>query len=188
MSPHPSTIGLRERFAYRNQDPIITLAVASGVTRQVRLMTSVIVLPARNAGVTAKEVASLDVLSGGRFLLGVGIGSRREDFTALDVPWEDRAARLEDRVPTLRRLWNGKGLRAGAEPVEPTPLSPSGARIIYGATSRMALERAARVADGILTLRCARTRRRACPEVQFHKVLRIFAMQDSPGIAGRPLY
>lgn len=67
---------------------MIALAVASGVTRQVRLMTSVIVLPARNAGVTAKEAASLDVLSGGRFLLGVGIGSRREDFTALDVPRE----------------------------------------------------------------------------------------------------
>lgn len=146
-----STIALGERIAYHAQDPLIALAVASGVTRRVRLMTSVVVLPARNAGVVAKEVASLDVLSGGRFVFGVGIGNRPTDFQALEAPWPDRARRIETQIETLRRIWRGETLIEGVPPIGPPPVSSGGPPIIYGAMSDVALRRAGRIADGIIT-------------------------------------
>lgn len=146
-----STIALGERVAYHAQDPLIALAVASGVTHRVRLMTSVLVLPARNTGVVAKEVASLDVLSGGRFVFGVGIGNRPGDFQALDVPWLGRAQRIETQIKALRRIWKGETLIEGVAPIGPTPASAGGPPIIYGATSEIALRRAGCIADGIIT-------------------------------------
>ena len=146
-----STIALGERIAYHAQDPLIALAVASGVTRRVRLMTSVVVLPARNTGVVAKEVASLDVLSGGRFVFGVGIGNRPADFQALEAPWPGRAQRIETQIEALRTIWRGETLVEGVTPIGPTPVSSGGPPIIYGAMSDAALRRAGRIADGIIT-------------------------------------
>lgn len=146
-----STIALGERIAYQAQDPLIALAVASGVTHRVRLMTSVLVLPGRNTGIVAKEAASLDVLSGGRLVFGVGIGNRPADFQALDAPWRSRAQRIETQIQSLRRIWRGETLVEGVAPIGPTPATAGGPPIIYGAMSDIALRRAGRIADGVIT-------------------------------------
>lgn len=146
-----STIALGDRFAYRNQDPLIALAMAAGVTSRIGLVTSVLALPARNTGALAKEAASLDVLSGGRFTLGVGISSRPDDFRVLNMEWKGRAARFEQQIGELRSIWRGDPRADGIPQIGPLPYTPGGPKIIVGAISEPALRRAGRIADGIMT-------------------------------------
>src|SRR5579864_2252296 len=81
-----STLGLIDRLVYPNYDVLITLAAAAGVTNRIRLTTSVLLAPLRNAVFLAKQAASLDALSGGRLTLGLGIGGREDDYLAAGVP------------------------------------------------------------------------------------------------------
>ena len=86
-------------------DPLIWLTYVAAVTTRLKLGTGILILPQRNPVVTAKEVATLDRLSGGRVLLGVGVGWLEEEFDALGVPFEGRGARLDEYVAALRALW-----------------------------------------------------------------------------------
>lgn len=86
-------------------DPVTTLALLAGVTRTVRLGTGVIVLPQRNPLVLAKELASLDVLSGGRLVLGIGVGYLEPELRAVGVPMAGRGARTDEYLAAMRSLW-----------------------------------------------------------------------------------
>jgi len=86
-------------------DPLTWLAFAAAVTRDIKLATGVIVLPQRNPVVLAKQAATLDVLSEGRLLLGVGVGWLAEEFDAVGVPFADRGRRHDDYVEAMRALW-----------------------------------------------------------------------------------
>ena len=86
-------------------DPLTWLAFAAAVTRDIKLGTGVIVLPQRNPVVLAKQAATLDVLSEGRLLLGVGVGWLAEEFDAVGVPFADRGRRHDDYVEAMRALW-----------------------------------------------------------------------------------
>ncbi len=87
-------------------DPLIWLAYVAAVTTTLKLGTGIVILPQRNPVVTAKAVATLDRLSDGRMLLGVGAGWLREEFEALGVPFERRGDRLEEYVAAMRALWS----------------------------------------------------------------------------------
>ena len=95
--PLPADSGLLE--------PFTTLAYLAAHTTRVRLGTAMCLLPQRNPVYTAKEVTTLDWLSGGRVDFGVGVGWQREEFEALGVPWERRGARTDEYLEVLRRLW-----------------------------------------------------------------------------------
>jgi alkanesulfonate monooxygenase SsuD/methylene tetrahydromethanopterin reductase-like flavin-dependent oxidoreductase (luciferase family) len=86
-------------------DPVTSLAFLAGVTTTVRLGTGVIVLPLRNPLILAKELATVDVLSGGRLIFGIGVGYVEREFRGLGIPFEDRAARLEDYLAAIRAIW-----------------------------------------------------------------------------------
>ena len=86
-------------------DPLIWLAWVGAATKTIRLATGILILPQRNPLVLAKETATLDVLSGGRVTLGVGVGWLREEFDALGIPWEHRGARTDEYVEALRVAW-----------------------------------------------------------------------------------
>src|SRR5687768_11644231 len=86
-------------------DPLVWFAFIAAATSRIRLATGVVVLPYRHPVVLAKQVASLDRLSGGRFLLGVGIGWLKDEFDALGIPWGERVDRLEESVAAMRCLW-----------------------------------------------------------------------------------
>src|SRR5688500_4194810 len=90
-----SSLGIIDRLAYPNYEPLITLAVAAGVTQRIKLMTTVLLAPLRNAGILAKQAASLDSLSGGRLTLGLGIGGRDDDFAAAPASFHDRGRKFE---------------------------------------------------------------------------------------------
>ena len=86
-------------------DPLIGLSFAAAATSSIGLATGVLLLPEHNPVVVAKQAATLDSLSGGRFTLGVGIGWSREEFDALGVPFERRGARTAEYVAAMRTLW-----------------------------------------------------------------------------------
>jgi probable F420-dependent oxidoreductase len=86
-------------------EPFTTLAFVAGATSRIRLGTGVCLVPQRNPLYTAKEVANVDWLSGGRFDFGIGVGWQREEFEALDVPFERRGRRNDEYIELMRRLW-----------------------------------------------------------------------------------
>ena len=136
-------------------DPILPLAYAAAITKQLRLATGIVILPQRHPVYVAKEFATLDVLSGGRAIAGVGIGWLEEEFEVVGVDFRRRAAHTEEAVRAIRSLW-----REGAEgfegeffnwaPVEsnPKPVQKPGVPIVVGGHVEGAARRAARVGDG----------------------------------------
>jgi probable F420-dependent oxidoreductase len=136
-------------------DPILPLAFAAAVTKRLRLATGILILPQRHPIYVAKEVATLDVLSGGRAILGIGVGWLREEFEALGVPFEERAARTKESVHAIRTLWRetpepfeGRFFRWPALESNPKPIQKPGVPIVVGGHTDIAARRAARYGDG----------------------------------------
>lgn len=135
-------------------DPLVWLAFVANVTEHMKLGTAVLVLPQRNPLIAAKEVATLDRLTDGRVLLGVGAGWLREEFQALGVDFERRGARLTESIQVMRALWAGgpasyAGGTAAFDDVisHPQPVRPSVPVHIGGFTVPAAV-RAGRLGDG----------------------------------------
>jgi probable F420-dependent oxidoreductase len=135
-------------------DPLIWLAFAAAAAPTLRLGTCILIVPQRNPVVLAKELATLDVLSGGRLELGLGVGWMKEEFEALGVPWERRGARTDEYVAAMRALWAGPHAEFHGEFVDfpPVTCSPrpvhSRIPIVVGGDTDAALERVVRLADG----------------------------------------
>ncbi|OBI21380.1 LLM class F420-dependent oxidoreductase [Mycobacterium sp. E2327] len=136
-------------------DPMIALSFAAAASSRIGLATGVLLLPEHNPVVVAKQAASLDRLSGGRLTLGVGVGWSREEFAALGVPFEQRAARTAEYVAAMRTLWrddvasfDGKFVRFDAIRVNPKPLRERRIPIVLGGNSDAALRRVAAWGDG----------------------------------------
>jgi probable F420-dependent oxidoreductase len=132
------------------------LGVVAGATERLRLVTSVLVLPYRNPVLTAKMVASLDVLSGGRVTLGVGVGWLKEEFEALNSPdFNSRGAVTDEWIAIFKQLWSqspasftGQHYKYSDIRAEPFPLQKPHPPIWIGGHSRAALRRTARHGDG----------------------------------------
>ncbi len=146
-----ATLAAGERVNFPNPDVMVALAAAAVATERVRIMPNVIVLPMHAPVHVAKQLATLDVLSGGRVVAGVGIGARAEDFAAHGMPFRPaRLRQLEEQVGVMRRVWAGEIVVAGAgRPVEPFPVQPGGPPILTGSLTAGSIRRAARFADGI---------------------------------------
>ncbi len=136
-------------------DPLVWLGYASAVTKTIKLATGILILPQRNPIYTAKEFATLDVLSQGRAIAGIGIGWLQEEFEALGIPFKERAARTDECVAALRHLWGEKALpfegKFHSWPAiesNPKPVQPGGVPIVVGGHVEAAARRAARLADG----------------------------------------
>lgn len=135
-------------------DPLIWLAFAAAAAPTLRLGTCILIVPQRNPLVLAKELATLDRLSGGRVELGLGVGWLREEFDALGVAWERRGARNDEYVAAMRALWAGPHAEFHGEFVDfaPVTCSPrpvqSRLPILVGGDTDAAIQRAVRIADG----------------------------------------
>ena len=140
-------------------DPLVWLTYVGAMTKRIKLATGVLILPQRNPLVLAKEVATLDVLSGGRVMLGVGVGWLREEFDAIGIPFEERAARTDEHVAALRTLWaedeaTFKGQFTSFERAKsfPKPVRRS-VPIVVGGHTKPAARRAGRLGDGFFPAR-----------------------------------
>lgn len=134
-------------------DPLAWLSFAAAVTQRIRLATGILILPQRNPVVLAKECATLDVLSGGRLLLGIGIGWLEEEFRALGVPFDDRAERSDEYTAVLRALWEQDeptfdGRFISFERALSYPKPERSIPIVIGGHSDAAARRAGRIGDG----------------------------------------
>jgi probable F420-dependent oxidoreductase len=136
-------------------DPLVWLAWVGACTSRIRLATGILILPQRNPVVLAKEVASLDRLSGGRVTLGVGVGWLKEEFDALGLAFEERAARTDDYIQALRALWTqpepsyqGRFASFDRAKSNPKPAQTGGVPIVVGGHSKAAARRAGRLGDG----------------------------------------
>src|SRR5262245_55033933 len=89
-----ASLGVLDRLLYDSYDPLVSLAAAAAVTARVRLATNIVVGPLRDTAQLAKSVASLHALSGGRLILGVAVGARREDYDTAGVEYATRGRRL----------------------------------------------------------------------------------------------
>jgi probable F420-dependent oxidoreductase len=135
-------------------EPLVLLGHLAAVTSRIRLGTSVIVLPMRSPFVVAKQAATLDVLCGGRLILGVGVGSYAEEYGNVHADFHTRGARLEEAIRLFRHLWAGKrepfaGRYYGFEDgvFEPLPSQGDRLTLLLGGRSEAARARAGRVAD-----------------------------------------
>jgi probable F420-dependent oxidoreductase len=136
-------------------DPIVTLSYLAGHTSGVRLGLGVVNIPFFSPALLAKQLATLDVVSGGRLDAGLGLGWSREEFTASGVPYEARGRRAEEFVRVLRGLWtqqvtqfSGEFYEIPAARMEPKPVQRPHPPIILGGFAEPALRRAGRLADG----------------------------------------
>jgi alkanesulfonate monooxygenase SsuD/methylene tetrahydromethanopterin reductase-like flavin-dependent oxidoreductase (luciferase family) len=145
------TLALGERINFPNPEAITTLAAAAAVTERVELLYNVAVVPMHDPVLLAKQLATIDVISGGRLTVGVGIGGRAEDYRAVGAKWNGpKLARLADGVARMRAVWGGEVVGEALRPVEPFPLQDGGPPILAGALGPKSIERAAQWADGLL--------------------------------------
>lgn len=141
-------------------EPFVTLAFMAANTSSVRLGTAMCLVPQRNPVYTAKEVASLDWLSGGRIDLGVGVGWLREEFEALGVPWPRRGRRTDECLELMRSLWEDdvssyEGELVSLPPCRQYPKPRQRPLPIHiGGESDAAIGRVARLADGWMPFNC----------------------------------
>lgn len=143
-----SSISAGERITFRNLEGITLCAAAAVATERVRVMTNVIVLPWHEPALIAKELATIDVMSGGRLDVAVGVGGRWQDYASLNSPFENRHQRLDDAVVELKRLWSG-GAAADGESVGPEPVQIGGPRFFGSAMGPKSMARVARWAHGV---------------------------------------
>jgi probable F420-dependent oxidoreductase len=139
-------------------DPLIWLAYIAARTSTLRLGTGILIVPQRNPLVLAKELATLDSLSGGRMILGAGIGWLEEEFQALGIPFAGRAQRMEEAVAAMRALWTQEqasfeGTTASFANCFLRPQPPGGTIPVHlGGHSPAAARRAGRIGDGFFPL------------------------------------
>jgi probable F420-dependent oxidoreductase len=139
------------RFA----DALDWIAFLSAVTEHIAFGTGMLILPEHNPVELAKRAATIDRLSGGRLLLGVGVGWLKEEFESLGVPWEHRGARSDEYIQVMRRLWaageatfTGRFVQFRRTLCFPKPLQVPGIPVIVGGHTEAAAARAGRIGDG----------------------------------------
>ena len=141
-----STLGTIDRVVYRSHEPLIALAAAAAVTERIGLATTILLAPTRaNGALLAKQAATLDVLSGGRLVLGVAVGRRDDDFLACAVDFQARGRILDEMLDLCARIWAGEefGTAGG---IGPPPAN--GPALMLGGFADAAFARAARHAVG----------------------------------------
>jgi alkanesulfonate monooxygenase SsuD/methylene tetrahydromethanopterin reductase-like flavin-dependent oxidoreductase (luciferase family) len=145
-----SSLVVTDRVVSQALEPLAVLAQAAGATRRIRLMTSVVIGPTRETTLLARQAATIDVISGGRLTLGIGIGVRANDYQATGFDFHRRGRRAEEQLPILRRLWAGEPLTSEVGPIGPLPRRPGGPELLIGGYVPAIVQRIAKWGDGYM--------------------------------------
>jgi alkanesulfonate monooxygenase SsuD/methylene tetrahydromethanopterin reductase-like flavin-dependent oxidoreductase (luciferase family) len=145
-----SSLVVTDRVVSQGLEPLTVLAVAAGATRRIRLMTSVVIGPTRETTLLARQAATLDALSAGRFTLGVGIGVRENDYLATRFDFHRRGQRLDEQLPLLRRLWTGEPFSTEMGAIGPPPARRGGPEVLIGGYVAAVARRIAAWGDGYM--------------------------------------
>lgn len=154
LTPFPGGGELPQQY-WRSHDPFVALAVCAAVTKRIRLGTGICLLIERDPITTAKEAASLDMLSGGRLILGIGAGWNREEMENHGANYKNRWAIVREKVLAMKNIWSADEAEFHGEFVDfdpiwswPKPTQPGGPPIWIGANSKWVFDRIADYADG----------------------------------------
>lgn len=168
-----SSVAMPDRLSYPNWDPLLTLAAAAATTSRVRLLTAALLGPLRPAAWLAKQVGTLDVLSGGRLVLGVAVGARPLDYQLGGVRWDSRGKLLDEELELLSRL------AAAPDPDQDLgPASRADLPVLIGGASPPALRRLLRYGAGYISGGIR-------PEIVRHELAACRAAWDEAGRKGR---
>jgi alkanesulfonate monooxygenase SsuD/methylene tetrahydromethanopterin reductase-like flavin-dependent oxidoreductase (luciferase family) len=137
-----------DRIVYPSYDSLTTLAVAAGATSRITLFSNILLGPVYPPVWLAKATASLDALSGGRLLLGLGVGGRPDDFAAMDRPFEQRGKLMDGTLDMLHRAWAGEEITGDDVAVGPAPARGNRVPVLIGGTSDAAIRRTVQQAEG----------------------------------------
>ena len=156
QTPYGGVPGVPIPVEYQNVlDPLETLTYVAGNTQRISLGTSIIDMPFHNPVTLARRFATLDVLSGGRLIVGLGIGWSKDEYDASGIPYKHRGARADEFLQTLKRIWTedviefkGKFYNIPASKIGPKPLQKPHPPILLGAFSPNAFSRIVKYADG----------------------------------------
>ncbi|MCJ7437542.1 MAG: TIGR03619 family F420-dependent LLM class oxidoreductase [Acidimicrobiia bacterium] len=140
---------------HHSLDPFVALAFAAAATTSLRLQTNLCIAAYRNPFLLAKSVATLDALSGGRMILGIGTGYLEGEFAALGSPFDERNDRTDEAIRAMRAAWTGESVEmkgehflAAGNTMLPAPAQPGGPPIWIGGNAKRAIRRAVELADG----------------------------------------
>lgn len=187
-SPYPYTVDGQPPInpATPLLDPLVLLALIAGQTSKIRLGTNIYILPLRHPLSTARMAMTLDLISNGRLSFGVGAGWLKEEFDAVGIPFETRAASMREHVRALRALWtqdepefHGKYFDFGPVKFEPKPVQKPHPPLIFGGESEAALKRAAALADGWYGVRHT-------PESARERATQLRRLREEAGRADHP--
>ncbi len=136
-----SSLGVVDRLAYQNFEPLTALAGVAAVTARIRLATMIVIAPLRNTAVLAKQAATVNAMSSGRLTLGLAVGAREQDYTAAGVDPRGRGRRFTEQLAAIREIWEQGSIG---------PRSANAPELLVGGSSGEALARMARYADGYM--------------------------------------
>lgn len=151
-----SSLAVGDRVVAPAHEALVTLAAAAGVTSRIRLMASLIVGPIRETTLLARQAASIDVISGGRLSVGIGVGARADDYAATGTAFAGRGRQEEDQLRMLRRLWSRDApIDRDPEPREYGPIGvaptrPGGPEVLLGGYVPAVAQRIAAWGDGFI--------------------------------------
>ncbi|MEZ4282986.1 MAG: TIGR03619 family F420-dependent LLM class oxidoreductase [Myxococcota bacterium] len=186
---HSLWVGDHIAFHIPVVESLSLLSFVAAATERIELATGVLLLPLRHPTLTAKITATVDMLSGGRLLLGVGVGGEfPPEFAAVGAPIEERGPRTDEAIEIIRRHWteqkvehHGRFHDFGPVKIEPKPVRPGGPPIIVGGRKAASMRRAGRLGDGYIS--------HMCDVETYQKNLRTIAGHArEAGRAGRPFH
>lgn len=174
-----STLGTIGRVAYPTFEELVTLAAAAGATRRIGLMTDILLAATREPVLLAKQAATLDQISRGRFVLGVAAGMREPDFALSGQGFHERGKRLDATLDLMHRAWRGESVPGSLQPVSPRPVNGHSVPMMFGGQSEAAVARVVKYGFGY-------TLGGGAPEAMKGMVERVTSAWKDAGREGRP--
>ena len=145
-----SSVVVTDRVVSQALEPLSVLAMATGATKRIGLMTSVVIGPTRETTLLARQAATIDTLSGGRLTLGIGIGVRKNDYLASGTDFHRRGRSSEKQYELLRKLWSGESLSPDTGVIGPPAVRRGGPELLIGGYVPAIVQRIAKWGDGYM--------------------------------------
>src|SRR5207253_3010638 len=176
-----STLGTIGRALYPTYEELVTLGAAAAVTQRIGLMTDILLAATREPVLLAKQAATLDQISGGRFILGIGAGGREDDFTVSGRGFHDRGKRLDGDLELMHKAWRGEPLPGTTHPVTPLPTNGHSVPIAFGGFAEAVIRRIVKYGVGY-------TLGGGTPEALAKQVTRVTEAWKEAGREGKPRF
>lgn len=139
-----SSLATIDRIAYPSYEPLIALSAAGAVTSRIGLMTNILLTPTRSPILLAKMAAGVDQISRGRLTLGLGVGSREDDFIAVEMDFKTRGKRMDRDLELMHQAWKGEPVAGSSKAITPIPVKDQRVPVLIGGTADESFARMAR--------------------------------------------